>query len=460
MCGATAGKEVGVKAIIWFNKYDVIKKLAEGGNSQVYLVRHKELGTYRVIKQLPKTSQTQQQFMNEINSLKSRETLGIPIIYDVEEDHNYYYIIEEYVEGESLRAYRLNQSNISESRIINLAIQICEVLDTLHSGKESILYCDLKPENIILCEGKIKLVDFGASIPQNGNEKRRLSFGTKGYAAPEQYGFQRLDARSDIFGIGGVMFFLMTGETYHGKREDGRLLEQKKMYSKSLRKKVQKCLKHYPAERYESVGQLKNSLELLQRGEQNKKRETPYIIAVTGNQERVGTTHTAIMITVVLNHCYGRALYVEAGNKQALAGIRREMGEIKDCPMVRGTLEEITSRYPGYSFYVFDFGSLNGSDKKYKKDMIYRGSDKYLIVAGVKPWEAAPEKPEEKEGKKVLFLANFADGALFSSKCARQNRKGKWVRIPYVPNPFQAKENWLRDLMEEILYDNEKKKKI
>ena len=448
---------MGVKAIIWFNKYDVIKKLAEGGNSQVYLVKHKELGTYRVIKQLPKTSQTQQQFMNEINSLKSRETLGIPIIYDVEEDQNYYYIIEEYIEGESLRAYRLNQGNISEGRIINLAIQICEVLDTLHSRKESILYCDLKPENIILSEGRIKLVDFGASIPQKGNEKRKVSFGTKGYAAPEQYGFQKLDVRSDIFGIGGVLFFLMTGETYHGKREDNRLLGQKKMYSKSLRKKVQKCLKHYPVERYESVGQLKESLEALQKNGKYKKQKTPYIIAVTGCQERVGVTHTAIMITEVLNRCYGKALYVEASNKQALAGIRREMGEIKNCPMVRGDREDILSKYPDFMFYVFDFGAINGPDESYRKERIYRGSDKYLIVAGVKPWEATPEEVKSEGDEKLVFLVNFTDGNLFSAKCARGNRKGKWVRIPYVPNPFQVKEIWLRDLIEEILYDNEKK---
>ncbi len=455
----TARKEVGVKDIIWFNKYNVIRKLAEGGTSQVYLVKHIELGTYRVIKQLPKTSQAQHQFINEINSLKSRETSGIPIIYDVEEDQEYYYIIEEYMEGESLRAYRLSQSNISESKIIDFAIQICEVLHTLHSKKESVLYCDLKPENIILSGDKIKLVDFGASMLQKGNEKRTISCGTKGYAAPEQYGFQKLDVRSDIFGIGGVMYFLITGENYSGKKEDWVLLNQKKMYSRSLRKKVQKCLKHYPVERYESVEQLKKSLYTLQKRKKNEKQKTPYIIAVTGTQERVGTTHTAIMITEILNRCYGSALYVEAGEKQALAGIRREMGILKECPMVRGSMEEILSKYPEFSFYVFDFGSLAGPDEKYRKESIYKISNKYLIVSGIKSWESVPNQTKEESNEKILFLANFADGILFSSKCARLNRKGKWVRIPYVPNPFRVKEAWLKDLMEEILYDYKKEQK-
>ena len=444
-----------VKDIIWFDKYNVIKKLAEGGTSQVYLVKHRELNTYRVIKKLPKTGQAQYQFMNEMNSLKSRETSGIPIIYDVEEDQENYYIIEEYIEGESLWAYRLSQGNVSESRILDFAIQICEVLHTLHSRKESVLFCDLKPENIILSGEQIKLVDFGASIPQNGNEKRKVSFGTKGYASPEQYGFQKLDVRSDIFGIGGVMYFLMTGEIYNGKREASILLAQKKMYSKSLRKKVQKCLKHYPVERYESVEQLKESLCALQKKQKNTMQKTPYIIAVTGNQERVGTTHTAIMITEVLNRCYGRALYVEATKKQALAGIQRERKERKDCPMVRGEMEEILSKYTDFSFYVFDFGHLAGPDKNYRRGLIYEKCDKYLLVSGVKPWEVMPD--ESKTEEKVVFLANFADGILFSSKCARLKRKEKWVRIPYVADPFQVKETWLKDLMEEILYENKEK---
>ncbi len=446
-----------VKDIIWFGKYNVIKKLAEGGTSEVYLVKHKELDVFRVIKQLPKTSLAQHQFMNEINSLKSRETSGIPIIYDVEEDENNYYIIEEYIEGESLKAYRLSQSNISESKIIDFAIQICEVLNILHSRKESVLYCDLKPENIILCGDKIKLVDFGSSIPQRGNEKRRVSFGTKGYAAPEQFGFQRLDARSDIYGVGGVMYFLMTGKSYSGNREDLRLFHQKEMYSKSLRRKVQKCLKHYPVERYKTVGQLKESLKTLQKEQKEKQQNTPYIIAVTGSEERVGTTHTAIMITEMLNRYYGKALYVEAGKKQALAGIRRELGKRKNCPMVRGGMEEMLSKYPEYAFYVFDFGSLTGLDKKYRQEKIYQNSDKYLVVSGIKPWESMPEMILAEMEEKTVFLANFTDGILFSSKCARLNRKGKWVRIPYVPDPFRVKEPFIKDLMEEILYDNKKK---
>ncbi len=448
-----------VKDIIWFEKYNVIKKLAEGGTSSVYLVKHMELGAYRVIKRLPKTSEAQRQFINEINSLKSRETSGIPIIYDVEEDQKYFYIIEEYIEGESLRAYRLNQNDISESRIIDFAIQICEVLHTLHSRKESVLYCDLKPENIIISEDRIKLVDFGSTMLQKGNEKRKLSYGTKGYAAPEQYGFQKLDPRSDIFGIGGIMFFLVTGQPYRGSTEDWEQLNKRKMYSKSLKKVIQKCLKHYPVERYESAEQLKKRLEMLQKKQNKSKQKTPYIIAVTGNQNRVGTTHTAIMITKVLNQCYGRALYVEAGENQVIARIKREMTFEKYCPMVRGAIEEIVPKYPDYQFYVCDYGKMAGKERAYEREKLYDSCDKYLIIAGIKPWESLPEEITEYQKEKTLFLANFTDGFLFARRCVKLNRKGKWVRIPYVPNPFQVKEVWLKEIMEEILDAGETKYK-
>ena len=135
------------------------------------------------------------------------------------------------------------------------------------------------------------------------------------------------------------------------------------------------------------------------------------------------------------------------------------MGEIKNCPMVRGDMEEILFKYPDFNFYVFDFGSLRGPKKNYKKEKIYESSDKYLIVSGVKSWEAMPYKILSENEKKILHLANFTDGSMFSLKCAQLSRKGKWVRIPYVPNPFQIKAAWLKDLMEEILYDYNKKQK-
>lgn len=444
---------MGATVNIWFGKYNVIRKLAEGGSSSVYLVKHTELGVYRVIKRLPKTSQTRQQFINEINTLKSRETSGIPIIYDVEEGQEYFYIIEEYIEGESLRAYRLNQNDISESRIIDFAIQICEVLHTLHSRKESVLYCDLKPENIIISGDRIKLVDFGASMLQKENEKRKWSYGTKGYAAPEQYGFQRLDRRSDIYGVGGVMFFLMTGEWYSGSREDLKRLNQQKMYSKSLKKMIQKCLRHYPVGRYESAEQLKQQLEKLHTKQRKREQKIPYIIAITGVQRRVGATHTAIMLTTVLNQHYGRALYVEAGENQAIACIKRETKPDKYCPMVKGAIEDILLKYPDYQFYICDYGNLTGKECTYEREQLYDRCDKYIVIAGIKPWEILPEEMEESRREKVLFLANYTDGFLFAGKCSKLNRKGKWVRIPYVPNPFRVKEEWLKEMVEEIFDD-------
>lgn len=448
-------KEVKRTNNIWFGKYKFIKKLADGGTSSVYLVKHMELDVFRVVKKLAKTSYAQSQFISEVNSLKSRETLGIPIIYDVEEDNTSYYIIEEYIEGQSLRAYRLNQNDISESRVIDFAIQICEVLHTLHSRKESILYCDLKPENIIIYQEKIKIVDFGASILQKENQNRKLSFGTKGYAAPEQYGLRKLDKRSDIFGIGGILFFLTVGRDYTGKKEDWRLLEQKRMYSSSLKKIIQKCLKHYPMERYETTEQLIKSLNVLQDKQKNKSEKTPYIIAVTGNQKRIGTTHIALMLTVALNKSYGNALYVETTQERVTFSTKRQLGTNKNCPMVRGKIEEIIHKYPTYQFYVCDCGFLGNEENCYQRDYVYRCCNKYLLVSGLKPWEELPK--EEMCREKILFLANFTDGILFSHICCAWKQKGKWVRVPYISNPFHIETSCIKELIEEVLYDKTKK---
>ena len=132
--------------------------------------------------------------------------------------------------------------------------------------------------------------------------------------------------------------------------------------------------------------------------------------------------------------------------------------------MVRGNPEEIMVKYPDYQFYICDYGVINTKNSFYMHSQIYESCNKYIVVAGVKPWEKEPDnqrpwgepRKESREAlweEKLLFLANFADGKLFLQKCARLNKWGKWVRVPYVPDPFQVKETWIKELIDEILYE-------
>lgn len=153
----------------------------------------------------------QPQLLLETDILKNLKHPGIPILYDVEEDDTTYYIIEEYIQGQSLGAYMRRQDRISSEQAVHMVWQLCDILKYLHEHKpKAIIYQDLKPEHIILCEKKIVLIDFGIScyITSQGNAFQ--NFGTKGYAAPEKYQGISCDVRADIYGIGKILEFMVS----------------------------------------------------------------------------------------------------------------------------------------------------------------------------------------------------------------------------------------------------------
>lgn len=99
--------------------------------------------------------------LSEANILAKLRHPGIPIVYDIEEDEAFYYIIEEYVEGESLEKLLWNTS-VSQEYMIQIGIQLCGIVSFLHSQKPfPVLHQDLKPSHIIVCGNQVKLIDFG-----------------------------------------------------------------------------------------------------------------------------------------------------------------------------------------------------------------------------------------------------------------------------------------------------------
>ena len=91
-------------------------------------------------------------FLSEADLLKNLNHPGIPLIYDIDEDDDFIYMIEEFIQGDSLEDFILHQDYISQELIIEYGIQLCDILDYLHHiTPYPILYQDLKPEHIILC---------------------------------------------------------------------------------------------------------------------------------------------------------------------------------------------------------------------------------------------------------------------------------------------------------------------
>jgi len=437
--------------IIWFNKYRVIQKLGQGSSGIVYLAQHEMLHTYRAIKQMPK-KQANAQWMNEVNILKILRHPNIPIVYDIEEDENYIYIIEEYIEGQSLRAYKLSQTNIDENKLLDFLIQLSEVLDFLHSLKQPILYLDLKPDNILITNShQLKLVDFGtAKVFQKGNSVTH-SYGTKGYAAPEQYGVYKEDKRSDIYGLGGILFFLATGVPYMGSKEELKNLEHTSYYSKQFIMILTKCLKYQPSDRYASVDVVRKEATYLKQTKTDVCENTPHIITVTGMIPRIGTTHISLMITAYLNQIGIPALYIEQNEARVVEQLNKCVDKywLDKIPMARGDTKLLMQRYPKFDVFICDCGVLSNQNNTF----VAKG--KHFLVLGSKPWEW--KLPQQ--GFKGTYLFNYTKPEDFVY-LKEKLKDTHCVRVPFASDCLSTQTNrCVKVFLQEILNDVLEKKK-
>lgn len=440
-------KGVQVNTIIWFGKYRVIQTLGQGGTSTVYLARHEKLNCCRAIKRIAK-GETNIPYMEEAHILKNLRHPNIPIIYDIEEDDSYIYIIEEYVEGQSLRAIRLSHSYIQESTIREYLIQLCDVLIFLHSYQQPILYLDLKPDNIIISDSILKLIDFGAAIFSADAARRQVSLGTQGYAAPEQYGMHKIDKRSDVYGVGGVLYFVVTGAVYHGTKEELKSLECIAHCSKQLIKIIKKCLKPLPIERYQSIEEIKKQVVKKKTGKEQIKQteEAPHIITVAGMLPRSGVTHISLSITSYLNQKGIPTLYVEKNDSQAMEKLLKSRSVKNLPPMAHGNLKDIKERFEGYRIIVCDLGYIH-SLKENPWNEKPGENEKRFLVLGCKPWEwKTPVKAEKTE-----YLFNFTNNEDFAL-AASAFEDHRCFQVPFENAYLEPhKNNRMAGFLDEIL---------
>ncbi len=161
-------------------------------------------------------------------------------------------ILREYIEGISLSRYA-TENNLSEREIVQICIRLCDILGYLHHREAPIIHRDIKPQNIIVRpDGSIVLIDFDiARIYRSGSDTDTMFFGTLAYAPPEQYGFSQTDARTDIYSLGILLRWLLTGSTRDNKNI--------KVY-RPLERVIVKCTGFAPKERFSDVSQVKRSL--------------------------------------------------------------------------------------------------------------------------------------------------------------------------------------------------------
>lgn len=206
-------------------RYRILSQIGKGGFGAVYEAEDTELGNRLVaVKEMSQQSGTSPQDNLEATEAFKREALmladlmhpNLPRIYDHFTEAGHWYLVMDFIEGETLEEY-LNKANghrLPVEEALDIGIQLCDVLSYLHSRQPPIIFRDLKPSNVMLtADEHLYLIDFGiARHFKPGQVKDTIAFGSPGYAAPEQYGKAQTTPQSDIYSLGATLHQLLTGD--------------------------------------------------------------------------------------------------------------------------------------------------------------------------------------------------------------------------------------------------------
>ena len=379
------------------------------------------------MKLIPKSSlNSRASLLSEALLLKSLQHPAIPHVYDIEEDANYFYLIEEYITGTSLEAFLSHQSNISLNFYLEIALQLCDIFHYLHTQTPSpVLYLDLKPEHIIVCGTQIKIIDFNVAtfLSKSGNILNL--FGNQDYSAPELFDGASPNPSCDVYSIGKLMEFLSA-------YVDSPIPPK-------LHQIIHKAAQKNPDCRFETVDSLFSVLKNYKTSYQQ-----PHLakkIAIYGSHSGCGTTHIAISLVSALNYLGYSATYYEKNTENNL----------RTLPDILPELTEINTQYhykffKGYPNYgpgiclfenpqdisICDYGSLIPSEPQ--------TADLVLFVCDNAPWNInhAIDKGESllKLYGSLTIICNM--GQKKTMHILAKHFRSPINEFPYFPDPFSV----------------------
>src|SRR6202163_2409335 len=270
--------------------YEILAQIGAGGMGEVYRARDTRLDRIVAIKVLPAhladRSELRERFEREARTIASLNHPHICTLFDIGQQDGIDYLVMEYLDGETL-SQRLPKGSLPLEQVLQFAIEIADALDKAH--RKGVTHRDLKPGNIMLTKAGTKLLDFGlAKLRQDAAPVTPLSelptandpltaqgtiVGTLQYMAPEQLEGKEVDARTDIFAFGTVVYEMATGKKcFEGKSqasliasilqiEPPPISSLQPMTPPALDRVAQRCLAKDPDDRWQTARDLEVELK-------------------------------------------------------------------------------------------------------------------------------------------------------------------------------------------------------
>ena len=281
--------------------YEILSLLGVGGMGEVYRARDSRLGRDVAIKVLPQhiaaTTEDRARFTREAKTISGLNHPNICTLHDIGREHETDYLVMELVSGETL-AQRMAQGPLPTSDLLRIGAQIADALE--HAHRAGLVHRDLKPSNVMLTQSGAKLMDFGlarpAHLPARGSNDvtataperwydadepittRGNAIGTLPYMSPEQLEGKQVDARTDLWALGCVLYELATGERAFGgassvaitsailRGEPRKISDLSRVAPPALERLVRACLAKDPADRIQTAHDAKLQLNWMAEG--------------------------------------------------------------------------------------------------------------------------------------------------------------------------------------------------
>jgi hypothetical protein len=317
--------QMALNSGIRLGPYEILTSLGAGGMGEVYRAKDTRLGRDVAIKILPASisadSVAKQRFEREAKIISGLNHPHICVLHDVGRQDGVDYLVMECVEGETL-SRRLEKGPLSLEQVLRYGMEIAGALDKAH--RSGVVHRDLKPGNVMLTTTGAKLLDFGLAKPSCGvlsgmtmTAANSLSpvtqpgivVGTFQYMSPEQIEGKELDARSDIFSLGAVLYEMVTGKrAFEGKSqlsvasailesEPAPISSVKPMAPRALDHVVRKCIAKVVEERWQCAADLASELKWI--SESSAQTRADQFASRPARTARPWVTNALALVTLV-----------------------------------------------------------------------------------------------------------------------------------------------------------------